>query len=145
MRKIVQLIDDPVRKRDVARRGVGPDLLNRLGAGNDHPHTRPGENPGESQLSGRARELRRELAEMLSQSEKSGQILGGKIFLMVSVIIGRRQMLRIVFPGIPRDGVEDDQGAGWDFRLGVRRGGGDRGAIGILRVTNNPRAATPTI
>ena len=32
------------------------------------------------------------------------------------------------FPGIPRHGPRDDQGAGRDFRLGVRVGAGDRGA-----------------
>ena len=36
--------------------------------------------------------------------------------------------LRVLFPGIPRDGPEDDQGPGRDLRLGLELGRGARGA-----------------
>ena len=38
-------------------------------------------------------------------------------------------LLRVVFSGIPRHGPQDDQGPGRHLRLGVRIGGGDRGAF----------------
>src|SRR6476661_2305789 len=60
---------------------------------------------------------------------------------------GVGRWLRLLFPGIPRDGPEDDQGSGWHLRLGQRLGrcskgndGGDFKPFGSRSITMSTSA-----